>query len=173
MDLIFRKEEQYDYPEVRKLLKKAFKMDAESILVDNLRENPEYIPELSFVAEECDEKIVGYLLFFPIKIISLHGSNNSLALAPVATHPKYQRKGVGTALIERGLKEARLSGFDSVIVLGHPDFYPRFGFRPASLYGIKAPFDVPDAAFMALELTLVGLDETSGTVVYPDEFNDV
>ncbi len=172
MDLFIRKEERYDYSEVRKLLKKAFEMDAEARLVDNLRKNPEYIPELSFVAED-DEKIVGYLLFFPIKIISLHGSSNSLALAPVATHPKYQRKGVGTALIEHGLKEVKHSGFDSIIVMGHPDFYPRFGFRLASLYGIKAPFDVPDAAFMALELTLVGLDETSGTVVYPDEFNDV
>ncbi len=172
MDVFIRKEERYDHSQVHKLLAEAFETDAEARLVDKLRENPDFVPELSFVAEG-NGQIVGYILFFPIKIISKQDHHNSLALAPIAVPPKHQRKGVGKAMVEHGLTEARLSGFGSVIVLGHAEYYPRFGFRPASLYGIKTPFDVPDEAFMALELTHAGLDNVSGTVQYPDEFNEV
>ena len=172
MNTSVRKEESCDHSRVRKLLAEAFETGAEATLVDMLRENPDFIPELSFVAE-CDGQIVGYILFFPIAIISKQDRHSSLALAPMAVHPKHQRKGVGKALVEHGLTEARHSGFDSVIVLGHQEYYPRFGFRPASLYNIKAPFEVPDEAFMALALSHDGLDGISGTVVYPDEFNEL
>ena len=172
MNTSVRKEDNHDYSQVQKLLAEAFETGAEAWLVDNLRENPDFIPELSFVAE-CDGQIVGYILFFPIKIISKQDHHNSLALAPIAVTPKYQRKGVGKAMVEHGLTKARHSDFDSVIVLGHAEYYPRFGFKPASLYGIKTPFDVPDEAFMALALTHEGLNDVSGTVVYPDEFNEV
>ncbi|MCK4911746.1 MAG: N-acetyltransferase [Thermodesulfovibrionales bacterium] len=172
MEIIIRKEEDHDHVEVGKLLGSAFEQDLEARLVDSLRKNPDFVPELSFIAE-CDEQIVGYILFFPIKIISKQDRHASLALAPMAVAPKYQRKGVGKAMVEHGLTKAGHSGFDSVIVLGHAEYYPRFGFRPASLYGINAPFEVPDEAFMALELTKDGLDRVSGTVVYPEEFNEV
>ena len=172
MDISVRKEESYDHSRVQKLLAEAFETDAEARLVDKLRENPDFVPELSFVAEH-DGRIVGYILFFPIAIISKQDRHNSLALAPMAVTPKYQRKGVGKTMVEHGLTKARLSGFGSIIVLGHSEYYPRFGFRPASLYGVKAPFEVPDEAFMALALTLNGLDNVSGTVVYPEEFNEV
>ena len=97
----------------------------------------------------------------------------SLSLAPLSVLPVYQRKGVGKQLISEGLKQAKSMGFQSVIVLGHPDYYPKFGFKLAGSWNIKAPFAVPVNAFFALELTESGLHGVSGTVQYPREFNDV
>jgi predicted N-acetyltransferase YhbS len=93
-----------------------------------------------------------------------------LALAPVSVVPEHQNKGIGSALISESLKIAKEIGFKSVIVLGHDKYYPRFGFKPASTWGIKAPFDVPDEFFMALELGDGALEDISGTVVYSKEF---
>ena len=95
---------------------------------------------------------------------------NSLALAPVSVLPEYQNNGIGSKLIRESLKIAREIGFKSVIVLGHDKYYPRFGFKPASLWGIKAPFEVPVEAFMVLELEVRVLDDVAGTVVYGKEF---
>ncbi len=84
--------------------------------------------------------------------------------------PEYQNKGVGSDLIEKSLKIAKRIGYKSVIVLGHEKYYPRFGFKPASIWGIKALFDVPEEAFMALELEENSLEGVSGTAVYTKEF---
>lgn len=172
MDLIIRQEESYDHADVRKLLGKAFELDSEARLVDRLRENPDFVPELSIIAD-LDEKIVGYILFFPIDIVSFEHRAHSLALAPIAVDPKMKRQGIGRKLMEEGLKIAREMCYDSVIALGYPKFYTRFGFVPASRFGISAPFEAPDEAFMALELSLIGLDNVSGTVRYPEEFDEV
>ncbi len=172
MDLIIRQEESYDHRDVRKLLGKAFELDSEARLVDRLRENPDFVPELSIVAD-LDEKIVGYILFFPVHIVSFKSSTQTLALAPIAVEPKLQKKGIGHKLMEEGLKIAREMCYDSVIALGYPEYYSRFGFMPASRFGVSAPFEAPDEAFMALELSLVGLDNVSGTVRYPEEFDEV
>jgi predicted N-acetyltransferase YhbS len=91
----------------------------------------------------------------------------------MAVLPEYQKKGIGLQLVEEGLKRARKLGFKSVIVLGHAAYYPRFGFEPAGKWGIRPPFEVPDDAFMALELVRDGLKDIQGTVEYPPEFNDV
>jgi predicted N-acetyltransferase YhbS len=120
-----------------------------------------------------DDDLVGYVLFFPIKIVDGKLEHESIALAPVSVHPKHQKKGIGSALIKEGLTRCKKEGFQSVIVLGHPEYYPRFGFRPASNWKISAPFDVPDEAFMALELTINALKNIQGIVQYPDEFNEV
>lgn len=90
--------------------------------------------------------------------------------APVAVLPAYQKQGIGSQLILHGLNKSKEMGFKSVIVLGHETYYPRFGFRPADKWGIKAPFEVPDEAFMALELEAGSLNGIAGTVVYGREF---
>jgi predicted N-acetyltransferase YhbS len=108
------------------------------------------------------------------KLIITNGEKEyeSLALAPLSVLPSYQNKGIGSALINEGLKIAKELEFKSVIVLGHAKYYPRFGFKPASTWGIKPPFDVPDNAFMALELKSGSLNGIKGTVMYPKEFFD-
>jgi predicted N-acetyltransferase YhbS len=170
MNISIRKEEEKDYTEVESLLNKAFGQKNEGILVNRLRKNPDFIPELSLIAG-YKGAIVGYILFFPILIVSGHGNHRSLALAPMAILPDFQKKGIGKKLIHAGLVRAEESGFSSIIVVGHPDYYPRFGFKPASRYNIKPPFNIPDNVFLARELTVEGLRNVSGTVHYPEEFN--
>ena len=88
----------------------------------------------------------------------------------MAVLPKFQKKGIGGSLIIEGLKKAKELGYKSVIVLGHKEYYPKFGFKKASKWGIVCPFEVPDEYFMAIELTAETLSEKTGTVVYPQEF---
>ncbi len=146
----------------------AFGRDNESRLVERLRKTEAFVPELSLVAVRQQE-IVGYILFTRIKIQG-ETSHESLALAPMAVHPEHQRAGIGRELIRAGLARAEDLGFDSVIVLGHPGYYPRFGFQRASRWGIRCPFDVPDEAFLALGLREGALRGKDGTVQYADPF---
>jgi predicted N-acetyltransferase YhbS len=170
--LFIRPERKEDYPRITEINNLAFKQENEGRLVENLRKNTGFIPELSLVAQE-DNEVVGHILFFPIKIIDDKLIHTSLALAPMSVHPEHQGKGIGSALVRQGLKAAKEKGFKSVIVVGHANYYPRFGFKPAASWNIKAPFDVPEDVFMAIELTENGLKNVRGTVKYPDEFNDV
>lgn len=141
----------------------------EHLLVDRLRKSDIFVPKLSLVAE-LDGKILGHIMLTKLLIGNGEKRYDSLALAPVSVLPEYQNNGIGCKLINESLKIAKEIGFKSVIVLGHDKYYPRFGFRPASIWGIKAPFEVPDEAFMALELEVGGLDSVAGTVVYSKEF---
>ncbi len=95
-----------------------------------------------------------------------------LSLAPMSVHPNYQRKGIGSRLVREGLKQAKEKGYGSVIVVGHPEYYPRFGFNKASKFDIKVPFDAPDNAFMALELVENALQNVKGVVEYPTPFSE-
>jgi putative acetyltransferase len=170
--LIIRPESKDDLTKITQINNTAFGQPKEGQLVKNLRKNKQFIPQLSLVAI-LDNELVGHILFFPIKIISKEREFDSAALAPIAVLPKHQRSGVGSALVNHGLAECRNERFQSLIVLGHPDYYPRFGFKPASRWNISAPFDVPDEAFMALELTENRLKNVQGVVHYPEEFNAV
>ena len=170
--LIIRPERKEDYPRITEINKLAFKQENEGRLVENLRKNTEFIPELSLVAQE-DNEVVGHILFFPIKIIDDKLIHTSLSLAPMSVHPSRQKKGIGSALVRQGLKAAKEKGFKSVIVVGHANYYPRFGFKPAAGWNIKAPFEVPEDVFMAIELTENGLKNIAGTVKYHDEFNEI
>ena len=171
-NMTIRKETPNDHEQVRKILALAFGRENEGRLVERLRKSPRFVPELSLVAEIGDE-IIGHILFFPIAVKSDGPQHSSLALAPVSVVPEYQGKGIGSQLITEGLKRAKELGYQSVIVPGHPEYYPKFGFKPASEWNIRAPFEVPDEAFLAIELEEDGLRGVSGTVEYPDEFNDV
>ncbi len=174
MKMTIRQEEERDYKLSEGVIKEAFENaehtdHREHILVANLRKGKNFIEELSLVAEE-GEKLVGHIMF--TKILIKNGENiyESLALAPVSVLPEYQSRGIGSRLINEGLRIGREKGFKSVIVLGHDKYYPKFGFKPASLWGIKAPFEVPDEAFMALELEENALEGISGQVIYGKEF---
>jgi len=105
------------------------------------------------------------------KVISQKSEYEALSLAPMSVLPNYQKIGIGSKLIEHGIKAAKKAGYDSIIVLGHSDYYPRFGFVPASNFGIKPPFEVPDTAFMGLELLSNSLKGKEGKVKYPKEYN--
>ncbi len=130
-----------------------------------------YVPELSIVAVE-DEQVVGHILFTKIEIEDAQGRRHpSLALAPMAVLPEFQKRGIGGSLIRKGLQTAKELGFGSVIVLGHEHYYPKFGFQPAAKFGIVPPFEVPPNAFMAIELEEGALKNISGTVIYPKEFS--
>ena len=173
MPLKIRPETPSDYSTIAGVNDLAFGQPAEGKLIENLRKNPKFVPELSLVAE-ADGKIVGHILFFPIKIKSAVGKEkNTISLAPVAVRPEFQKQGIGDELIREGLKVCLQLEYDSVIVLGHPEYYLKFGFEPASKWGIKDPFGAPAEAFMALELKTGALEGAGGIVEYPEEFNDV
>ncbi|MCI9061206.1 MULTISPECIES: GNAT family N-acetyltransferase [Romboutsia] len=169
-----RVEQELDYKIVEDVIENAF-LNAELTdnqehnLVNRLRKSSEFIPELSLVAE-IDNKIVGHILFTKINIESNKESFESLALAPLSVLLDYQNKGVGKALMNYGLEVAKNLGYESVVVLGHENYYPKFGFKKASEFDIKPPFEVPDEAFMALELNENGLKNVSGIVKYSNAF---
>ncbi|NLP41786.1 MAG: N-acetyltransferase [Veillonellaceae bacterium] len=175
MNIRIRKETERDYRNVEDLVQKAFQEaqfsdHSEHLLVSRLRKSNAFIAELSLVAEKAG-LLVGHILFSKVRIVNERKIVESLALAPVAVLPEYQNKGVGKLLIREGLRIAQELGFESVIVLGHEHYYPRFGFKPARSWGIKLPFTVPEENFMALELKEGALDDAAGVVEYPQEFN--
>jgi len=172
MDIKIRNEKEADYLQIKKVNDLAFKQENEGILVDKLRQNPKFIGELSIVAV-FEDKVIGHILFFPINIKDNEKTYPSLALAPMSVIPEFQSRGIGGQLIEYGLDRAKRLGFKSVIVLGHKDYYPKFGFKTASRWNIKAPFDLPDDVFMAMELLENGLRGISGVAEYPKEFEEV
>ena len=173
MHVIIRKEIQNDYSAVYNLNKAAFEEDEEARLVDLLRKSTAFIPELSLIAI-VENDIVGHILFTKIKIIDDKGNTNeSLALAPMAVSPKYQKQGIGGKLITKGLEVATKLNFKSVIVLGHDKYYPKFGFEPTTKWEITSPYDVPANVFMGIELVNNGLKNVSGMVKYAKEFDEL
>jgi putative acetyltransferase len=173
MDSFFiRPEQPEDIPGIFEVNLQAFGQDGEARLVNALRDDGDYNPELSLVAVH-DGRIIGHILFPPITIISETKETAAVALAPLAVHQDFQCLGIGAALIEEGLKECQRLGYRIVIVVGHPGYYPRFGFVPAGKSGILAPFPCPDEAFMALPLECGALDGIDGIVRYPVAFDTV
>jgi putative acetyltransferase len=163
-----RTEKPEDLEAVRNVNIAAFGRENEANLVDRLRGIGS---TFSFVAVQSD-RIVGHLFFSLVTVEGKFSKNLSvLGLAPVAVLPNYQRQGIGTQMIREGLKECGRSGFQAVVVLGHPHFYSRFGFIPASRNSLRCEYDVPDEAFMVLELESGALQDCSGTVKYRSEFS--
>jgi putative acetyltransferase len=167
--MIIRNEDPKDYAAVHAVNAAAFETEAEANLVDMLR--TEVQPIISLVAEE-DRVIVGHILFSPVSL-SGFPDLKIMGLGPVAVIPKYQRKGIGAALIKAGLEMSKRLGYGAVIVLGHPEYYPRFGFRPSVLYDITCEYDVPEDAFMVIELHPGYLDGSSGVIKYHPAFTNV
>lgn len=174
-NITIRKEIPKDHNWVIELTAKAFETmpfseGDEDQLVARLRNAPGFIPELSLVAE-LDELIVGHILFTPLVIDNGQQQFESLVLGPVSVLPEFQKQGIGGKLIRAGHQKAVELGFRSVILIGHPEYYPRFGYKPASTWGIKTHYELPsDDVFMAVELTEGALKNVSGMVIFPPEF---
>jgi putative acetyltransferase len=168
--LIVRAEAPEDLRPVRRVNELAFDAAGEANLVDALRENePAHV---SLVAEE-DGQVVGHILFSPVTVESAAGEWEALGLAPMAVLPERQGRGVGSALVREGLKECLRRGHDVVFVLGHADYYPRFGFRPAARAGLACEFPAPEEYFMVAELRPGALAGRRGLVRYAPEFKNV
>ena len=166
-----RQETPQDFQTVYEINHLAFEQEGESQLIEKIRKGETFVQELSLVAEQ-DDKVIGHILFSKIKIIG-EQSSPSLALAPMSVHPDFQNKGIGSQLVTTGLQIAKNLNFEHVIVLGHKNFYPKFGFQNATNWNIRCPFEVPDDHFMAIELVEGSLKNKSGLVKYPPVFYDV
>jgi predicted N-acetyltransferase YhbS len=163
--MIIRREKNEDFKSIYEINYQAFKQKNESELIERIRVSKNFVPELSLIAEK-NGKIVGHILLSKI-MIKGEKEFESLILAPLAVLPELQKQGIGKKLITEGLKKARELGFSSVIVVGHKNYYPKFGFEKASKWNIKCSFKVPDGAFMAIELNIGALAEKSGIVEFP------
>jgi putative acetyltransferase len=180
-----RLEEPADAPAIRRVNELAFEGAAEADLVDAVRAAGAMT--LSMVAVACgkslsgtpidgdvvDGDVVAHALFSPVTIDGDSGRELALGLGPVAVRPDLQRRGIGTVLVETCLENLREAGHEVVVVVGHPAYYPRFGFLPASKWALRWETDIPDEAFMALELRLGALAGISGLVRYRPEFAGV
>lgn len=177
MNILIRQEFPADYHSTEEMIREAFLNEeysdkTEHFLVKRIRNSDAVIPELSLVALTQAKEVVGHILSSKITIADGEKAADSLALAPVSVAPGYQGKGIGSQLIRSALNKAKEGGFQSVIVLGHKDYYPKFGFKPASLWNIQAPFEVPDEVFMALELTENALEKAAGVAHYSKAFSE-
>jgi putative acetyltransferase len=172
MALSIRPESPDDYPAVFRVHRDAFEQEFEAQVVEAVRRSPDHIPALSLVAE-LDNQVVGHILFSPIAIHTASGDQSALALAPLAVAPSHQSQGIGSALVRAGLEACRQLGHTRVIVLGHAEYYPRFGFLPASRWGIRPPFEAADEVFMACELAPGAFTDCAGVVEYPAAFGEL
>jgi len=165
-----RKEQIGDEEQIRVVNTSAFGRPTEAAIVDTLRQTCS--ERLSLVALRGDQ-VVGHILFTPVIIESKERSLKGMGLAPMAVLPEFQRQGIGSKLVQAGLEEMRKAKQPFVIVLGHPEYYPRFGFVRASKYGIVSEYEgVPEEAFMILVLDEVAFEGTSGIAKYRPEFKE-
>jgi putative acetyltransferase len=167
--VIVRDEEQQDQASVRAVNTLAFDTVAEANLVNALRDQVR--PVVSLVAEEHGA-ILGHIMFSPVSLGG-HPDLRLMGLAPMAVAPAHQREGIGSALVRAGLESCRQLGCGAVVVLGHPSYYPRFGFEPSVRFGIGCEYEVPAEAFMVIELQPGYLSGVSGTVQFHAAFRDV
>jgi putative acetyltransferase len=165
-----RPEQAQDIEAIREVNRQAFGRPAEAELVDALRAENDVT--LSLVAVE-EGQVVGHILFTPVELVEGEERFPAVGLGPMAVLPAYQQQGIGSRLIEAGLEALREQGQSLVFVLGHSDYYPRFGFRPTRPYGIRCEFDVPDDVFMVVTLRDGALSGRRGTVVYRPAFHNV
>jgi putative acetyltransferase len=172
--VIFKKATDSDLNDVLRIETEAFGHSKESNLVNDLLNDDSAKPLLSLLAINDDEAI-GHILFTRVRITGNEDSLSARILAPLAILPKAQAKGVGGKLIKEGLRQLSESKVDLVFVLGHPGYYPRFGFRPAGLRGFEAPYSIPakDAsAWMVQELRPGIIGSYSGKVICADALNN-
>lgn len=170
MDIIYRPEQPGDVTAIHHVNEAAFGQPNEADLVDALRANGQLL--ISLVAENEGE-VVAHIAFSPVTVEGGGATWGAVGLAPVAVLPEWQGRGVGSELIRRGLEACRQQGHEVVFVLGHPDYYPRFGFASAEALGVGCTYDVPPEAFMAAELRPGAIAGRIGTVRFAAEFDGV
>ncbi len=175
MNVHIRQERPEDYEAVSRLIKDAFKSEQmsdhqEHYLVSRLRQSEVFIPELSLVATQDNGLIVGHILLTQVGIETSSGTVPSLGVAPLSVLRRFQRQGIGGMLLRIAHIRALHLGYESSVLLGHKDYYPRFGYRKASDFGIRFPFDVPDEYCMVKELRPGALSGVQGLVRYSPLF---
>ena len=166
---VIRREQLHDVSAIRKLNTEAFGQAEEAGIVDSIRKNCGE-DAVSLVAV-LEDQVVGHILFSPVRVECGDRVVHGMGLGPMAVLPEHQRTGIGSELVRVGVSEMRGSCCPFVIVLGHPQFYPRFGFEPASRRGIRCEWEVPDEAFMILILEATEMDGVSGLARYRSEFS--
>ncbi len=147
----------------------AFEEEDEARLVTAIRHSPAYIPELSLVAEGHD-RIVGHLMMFMTQLEQQERNINILALAPMSVLPSHSHRGIGSELVTKALEQAKNQGFPAIVVVGYPDYYTRFGFKPAWQKELACNLPVTREAVLVLELEEGTLDR-GGTIIYPPVFH--
>jgi len=167
--ITIRPEKPEDLTEAHALNEQAFGGAAEADLVDKLREG---CPDVMSLVAEDDGGIVRHIFFSPVAIDDAEQKSHGMGLAPMAVRPDRQRQGIGSALVRKGLEMLLDRGCPFVIVVGHPEYYPKFGFEPASTRNLRSQWEgVPDEAFMILVLDKAVMRGVSGTARYRDEFD--
>ncbi|MFC3745587.1 GNAT family N-acetyltransferase [Paenibacillus sp. GCM10012306] len=164
-----------DYRQVYDLNVVAFEnREDEARLVERIRSSEGSIPELSIVAiqdEGESANVIGHVLFSKASVIDRDIEHPVIVLAPVAVHPDSQRQGVGQALIREGLRRCQALDYGLVLLIGHPSYYPKLGFKPARPYGLELKqFEVPDDVFMVHECIEGRLAAVKGELRYPAVF---
>lgn len=168
--MIIRPEKPEDIIHIRSLNEMAFGRPEEAELIDRLR--TACADHISLVAED-NSTVVGHIMFTPVVVSDGKQEAIGMGLAPMAVLPSRQRQGIGSLLVRSGLEVLQDSGCTFVAVLGYPDFYPRFGFKPASEFNIKCQWDgIPNEAFMILVLDRETMRGVTGTATFRDEFNE-
>lgn len=165
-----REEKRDDYAAVQRVNERAFGAPEEGRIVNKLREECQGIISLVAVS---DEKIVGHIFFSPVTIDHEDIQVVGMGLAPMAVQPEFQNQGIGSMLVKEGLRRIRETDCPFIIVLGHPGYYPRFGFERASQYGLKSQWEgVPDEAFMVMILDRSVMAGVTGIASYRSEFDE-
>ena len=168
-----RKEQLSDIEKIWQVNSEAFETDAEADLVNALRNSGCIF--ISLVAE-IQNKIVGHILFTPVNLTDDKNNKNKLkimGLAPMAVLSQHQNKKIGSKLVKAGLEQCKSLNYDAVVVLGHTNYYPKFGFVPSVRFDIKSEYDVPDEVFMILELVPECLKNHAGVIKYHEVFNNL
>jgi putative acetyltransferase len=166
--MVLRPETEADRAAVRAVNEAAFGTSTEADLVEALHRKA--LRLVSLIAE-ADGEVIGHIVFSPVSLVE-HAHLNVMALGPMAVVPDRQRKGIGSALVREGLARCKDLGCLAVVVVGHADYYPRFGFAPASRYGLQCEYDLPDEVFMVAELEAGALRGAAGLVRYDSAFAD-
>ena len=165
-----RPERPGDEEVIAEVNRRAFGGEEEVGIIAAIRGSEYFIPELSLVAES-EDRLVGHIMFSLINLIRFdQPAETILSLAPMAVDPEDQNKGIGSALVRAGMEKARELGHRIVIVIGHPGYYPRFGFMQARILGFEIGINVPDEAFMVAGLQPDALQESSGMVQFSPPF---
>jgi putative acetyltransferase len=170
--IVIRPEQKEDIERIKEINDLAFNGLNESKLIAGVRDSEYFIPELSLVAVN-ENQVIGHILFSIISIETEDGHVPTIGLAPMAVHPDFQNQGIGSYLVSEGIQRCKGLNYEHVFVLGHPNFYPKFGFIPSTVKGIRSPFPVPDEVFMVNEIREGSLTDISGKIVYPPAFDSV
>ncbi|AIQ48428.1 GCN5 family acetyltransferase [Paenibacillus sp. FSL R7-0273] len=166
-----RTEKTGDYGQVFRLNELAFgNREDEAELLERIRHSDQFIPDLSIVAERKG-MIVGHILLSGAKVVDKELEHPVIVLAPIAVHPEYQGRGIGGLLIEEAKRRAASLGFGAILLIGHPSYYPRFGFVPAGVHGLELlQFPVPAEVFQVCVLREGALEQLKGELMYPAAF---